>query len=291
MLGQLKQEEHLSYQTIKVDTRDGLCVVTQDRPERLNARSSQMYAEMIAAFEAADADAEVCALLLASSGDAFCSGMDFKNEYQHAYTVLPEDSEHVAAIKAEFPADDPMTAVVGLAKRFVQAFIRFEKPLIAAVNGAAVGEGFSSILHCDLVYATPNAYFWAPFARAGAAPEFCATVLAPRRLGPTLANAALYFGRKIDVHEAHGAGFVLEILERENFLDEVEKRLQEGLALAGPPELRASTLRSFRALVYSDEERERLYLQADREFDLVQQRVRSGETDLVRQYYASQLPS
>ncbi len=280
----------MTYQTIEVETRDGLCFVTQNRPDRLNARNSQMYAEMIAAFEEANEDDAVSALVLTSTGDAFCSGMDFKNEYRQAYTVLPGDSERVAAVKSEFFADDALAAVVGLAKRFVQAFIKFEKPLVAAVNGAAVGEGFSSILHCDLIYTTPNAYFWAPFARAGAAPEFCATILAPRRLGPTVANAAIYFARKIDAHDARAAGFVLEILEDNDFLTQVESRLQEGLALAGPPELRASTLKSFRALVYSAEERERLIAHADREFDLVQQRVALGETEQVRKYYAAQLP-
>ena len=280
----------MSYQTLDVATRDGLCFVTQNRPRRLNARNSQMYAELIAALQQADQDDGVCALVLAANGDAFCSGMDFKNEYQHAYTVLPSDSARVASIKSEFSADDPMAAVVGLAKRFVQAFIRFEKPMVAAVNGAAVGEGFSSILHCDLIYATHNAYFWAPFARAGAAPEFCATRLAPRRLGPTLANAALYLARKISAQDAQAAGFVLEVLDSEGFLEQVENRLQEGLTLAGPPELRASTLRSFRALVYSDQERESLLRQADREFELVQRRVRLGETEQVRRYYATQLP-
>lgn len=280
-----------SYRTIEVSVDDGLCVVTQNRPERLNARNSQMYAEMIAAFRMASRDDAVSALLLTSRGRAFCSGMDFKNEYQHAYTVLPGDSDGVAEIKSEFHESDVMGAVVGLAKRFVEAFVVFDKPLVAAVNGAAIGEGFTSLLHCDLVFATPPTYFWAPFARAGAAPEFCATVLAPRRLGTTLAGAAIYLAEQISAERARAAGFVLDILPEKGFLDAVRSRISAGLALAGPPDLRAGTLRSFRDLIYPESERQRLIAQAELEFELVSNRVRSGETERVRAYYAAELPS
>ncbi len=280
----------MSYQTIDVVTDNGLCVVTQNRPEALNARNSQMYAEIIAAFQTAGDDDSVSALLLTSSGTTFSAGMDFKNEYQHAYTPLPDDSDRVRAIKSEFSSDDIMGAVIGLARRFVGAFIEFDKPLIGAVNGPAIGEGFTSLLHCDLVYASNNAYFWAPFARAGAAPEFAATRLAPRRLGSSLANAMIYFARKVSAEEAKDAGFVLETFDSDDLLQRVQADIQEGLALAGPPELRAQTLRSFRGLVYSDEEKADLLRQADREFALVRRRAESGEANLVREYYAGQLP-
>ena len=279
-----------TYRTIDVAVRDGLCIVTQNRPERLNARNSQMYAEIIAALEAASADDAVAAVLLASRGRAFCAGMDFRNEHEHAYTALPGDSERVRRVKAQWSADDPIGAVVGLAGRFVAAFVEFDKPLFAAVQGGAIGEGFTSLLHCDVVYASPDAYFWAPFARAGVAPEFCSTVLAPRRLGATLAHAALYLALRISAEEARDAGFVLEIVAADDFAGAVEARVQEGLALAGPPELRGPTLRSYRALVRPEEERKALLAQADREFALVRARVDRGETERVRAYYAAHLP-
>ncbi len=79
-------------------------------------------------------------------------------------------------------------------------------------------------------------------------------------------------------------------MEDEDFLAAVEARVREGLDLAGPPDLRGSTLRSYRALVRPEREREELLAQADREFALVRDRLDRGETERVRAYYASQLP-
>ena len=279
-----------SYKTITVETGDGLCVLTQNRPERLNARSSQMYAEMIAAFEEAHEDDSVAALLLASNGSAFCAGMDFRNDFTQANTFLPEDGDRVRAVKSEFVELEIAQAAIELARRFVASFIKFEKPLIGAINGAAVGEGFSSVLHCDVLYARPQAYFWAPFARAGAAPEFCYTILAQERLGASLANASLYLSRRITAEEALRVGFVAEIIDSDDFLAEVRKRVIEGLSLVGPPDLRASTLKRFKSLARDTSERERLLAQANREFALAWERSSSGETARVQAHFASELP-
>jgi peroxisomal 3,2-trans-enoyl-CoA isomerase len=276
------------YQTIDVSLRDGLCVLKHNRPECLNARNSQMYAEIIAALADASEDTSVCAVMLTGSGAAFCAGMDFNNDFTMATTALADDSVRVRSVKAQLSALEPRRAVFELARKFVAAFINFDKPLIGAVNGAAIGEGFSSLLHCDVVYASPSAYFWAPFARAGAAPEFCATMLANRRLGPTLGNAALYLSRKITAAEAQRAGFVLDIVEGADFQGAVEALIQEGLALAGPADLRADTLKRFRALAYPDQERERLLAQADKEFELLARRAANGETARVQAYYSDQ---
>ena len=279
-----------SYKTISVEIVDGLCVVTQNRPQSLNARNCQMYAEMIAAFESAREDDAVAALLLASNGKAFCAGMDFKNDYTQANTILPEDSDRVRAVKSGLVDFELGEAVLELARRFVASFIRFDKPLMAAVNGAAIGEGFSSILHCDVLYASPKAYFWAPFARAGAAPEFCYPLLAEQRLGASLANAALYLSRRITAQEALRVGFVVEVIESEEFDKEVRARIIDGLALAGPADLRASTLKRFKALVRDDSQRQVLLAQADREFELAGKRAQSGETARVQAHFAAQLP-
>lgn len=278
------------YLTIDVRIDGGVCVVTQNRPETLNARNSQMYAELIAALHEASERPDVAMVLLTGAGRMFCAGMDFNNDARMATRVLESDPPRVGDVKASLADVPPERAHFELARRFVAAFIEFDKPLVAAVNGAAIGEGFSSLLHCDVLYATADAYFWAPFARAGAAPEFCATLLAGKRLGVTLGNAALYLARRISAEEARQAGFVLEVLPQAGFVEAVLARLHDGLALAGPPDMRADTLQRFRALVHSPEQRAALHARSDQEFELLRLRATRGDGARVREYYAAQLP-
>jgi peroxisomal 3,2-trans-enoyl-CoA isomerase len=281
----------MTYQCIETELRDGVLLLRHDREEKLNARCTQMYMEIMAALEDASANDAVIAVLLTGKGRFFSAGMDFNDEPHLAFEVLPTDSPSVRRIKTALPERDPADVRTWPAVKFIEAFIHFDKPLIGAVNGPAIGEGFSSLLHCDLVYAADTAYFWAPFARAGVAPEFCSTRLMPRRLGPGLANAALYLGRRISVDEAKAAGFVLEILPfGEGFEDAVLSSLNQGLALAGPPEVRTATLRSYKRLVHTDTERRLLVEQCRAEFELIRKRALSGETRLVQQYYRAQLP-
>lgn len=281
----------VTFQTIECEVRDGVLVLRHDREDQLNARNTQMYMEIMATLAEASKDDAVAAVMLTGKGRMFSAGMDFKNDPSLAYTVLDTDSAAVRAIKRGLPERDEDDVGTWPAVRFVESFIAFDKPLIGAVNGPAIGEGFSSLLHCDVVYAADTAYFWAPFARAGVAPEFCSTRLMGERLGATLANAALYLGRRVSAEEAHRVGFVLEVLPAgEAFEDQVIGSVAEGLALTGPPELRGKTLRAFKGLVRDDATRAALVAQGRREFELVRERARSGETATVQAYYQAALP-
>lgn len=279
------------YQTIKTDIKDGLFTLCQNRPDKLNARNSQMYVEIMAALKEASNNDEVAALVLTSSGKFFSAGMDFSNDTRIAYEVQTWDHPNTATIKTSLPKRDGQDVSTWLPVKFIESFINFDKPLIGAVNGPAIGEGFSSLLHCDLVYAARSAYFWAPFARAGVAPEFCATELLQARLGQSLAAATLYLARRITCEEAHNVGFVVDIIpDSEDFQNGVHSRLREGLQLAGPPDLRARTLQSFKQLAYSTDRRRELIDRCHREFELIGARARSGETARVQAYYREALP-
>ena len=282
----------MTFRDIEVELVDQVLVVRQNRPDQLNARTSQMYIELMSVLGEANEDPRVAAVLLTGQGRFFCSGMDFKNDPKLAYQFLPADNDSVRSIKARFPQRDPDDVTTWPAVRFIESFINFEKPLIGAVNGPAIGEGFSSLLHCDIVYAADSAYFWAPFARAGVAPEFCSTYLMPKRLGATLAHAALYLGHKIDAETAQRAGFVLEVLPADDdFEVSVVGQINSGLALAGPPELRANTLGAYKGLIQSAAERDHLRGICYTEFELIRQRELSGETKLVQQFYRKDLPT
>ena len=250
-----------------------------------------MYVEIMAALSIASEDDEVVAVVLTAVGKFFSAGMDFENEPRRAYEVQAGDSARTAEIKRALPKRIEGDVGTWLPVLFIESFIRFDKPLIGAVNGPAIGEGFSSLLHCDLVFATASAYFWAPFARAGVAPEFCSTMLMPERLGRSLANAAIYLGHRVSAAEAKSAGFVLELFPAgEKFESAVLARIEAGLALTGPPELRHNTLKRYKRLVYQDSDREKLLLQCRKEFELIREMGRSGDTKKVQAYYQNVLP-
>ncbi|MGB2395264.1 MAG: enoyl-CoA hydratase/isomerase family protein [Pseudomonadales bacterium] len=282
----------MTYQTIVTEMRNGIFILRQNRPEKLNARNAQMYVEIMSALSLAAEDPEVAVVVLTAVGRFFSAGMDFDNDPRLAYSVLPEDSIRTAQIKRSLPKRDENDVRTWLPVMFIEAFIDFNKPLVGAVNGPAIGEGFSSLLHCDLIFATQSAYFWAPFARAGVAPEFCSTLLMPKRLGKSLASAALYLGKRISAAEAKSAGFVLELLsDGDEFEPAVLSRIESGLALAGPPELRSKTLAAYKALIDQESDRETLRKQCHSEFELIREKGRSGETDRVQAYYRSELPN
>ncbi len=281
----------MPYQHIETELLSGILVLRQNRPEKLNARCSQMYVEIMAALNDASADSNVVAVLLTSKGKFFSAGMDFQNDAKLAYTALPDDDAAVIAVKTSLPKQDSTDVRTWPAVKFIEAFIDFDKPLFGAVNGPAIGEGFSSLLHCDLLYAADSAYFWSPFARAGVAPEFCSTVLMPQRLGRSLASAAMYLGQKITAVQAQSVGFVVEVLPAgEDFERVVLAKLQQGLELTGPESVRKDTLQSYRRLVYGASDRESLREQCYAEFELIRQRGIDGTTALVQAYFQSLLP-
>jgi Delta3-Delta2-enoyl-CoA isomerase len=283
----------VSYQTIETEIRDGVMVLRQNRPNVLNARNSLMYIEIMAALAEASDDQDVAAVMLTGRGRLFCAGMDMRSDFQTEHDVLPTDSKWLVHMKTNQPKHDNSDVRTWLATAFITSFVDFDKPIVGAVNGPAVGEGFTSLLHCDLIYATPSTYFWAPFGRAGVVPEFCSTLLMPKRLGVSLANAAICFGRRITVEEAHRAGFVLEVLPTTTgaeFEESVLAKISEGMALMGPPALRAATMKSFRDLVYPGSEKELLRDRCIVEMELLKGRLLRGDLGKVQQYYQSQLP-
>lgn len=282
----------MTYQTIEVERRDGVLILRQNRPDKLNCRNSQMYVEIMAALDLASHDDNVAVVVLTGTGNFFCAGMDFANDPEVAYTAQAWDDETTVRIKQALPKRQSDDVTTWLPVKFIETFIEFDKPLIGAVNGPAIGEGFSSLLHCDVIYCTEATYFWAPFARAGVAPEFCSTLLLEARLGKSLAAATLYLARRINAQEAQNVGFVVDILpSSEDFLTRVVALIQDGLALSGPPELRASTLTRFKQLVYPRQTKAALLAQCHAEFELIRDRAISGETNTVQSYYQSELPS
>ena len=241
------------YRTVRTWTsEDGIRTVEMHRPEVLNARNALMYHDLITAFEAADADDSVLVVVLTGSGRGFCSGADQSGKPVSVAEGFV-DPPGVAEVAARFDDRGPDSSKWSGVK-IVDAFIDLSKPLVCAVNGIAVrcptptrplsplsgrraafaagqvGEGFSSTLHADLVYASDVAEFWAPFARIGVIPEFCAPRLLPKRVGKSIASEMLLLSKRKTARELCDAGFVNEVLPSgDGFLPAVYERIRAGL--------------------------------------------------------------
>ena len=133
---------------VEKEFHEGILTLTLNRPEKKNALSREMYHCLTDSFGTADRDDSVRVVLIRGAGDCFCGGNDI----------------------AEFQVGrDPDTKSPGMI--FLEAISRFEKPVVAAVRGAAVGIGTTMLLHCDLVYASTDATFQMPFVNLGLCPE------------------------------------------------------------------------------------------------------------------------
>jgi len=160
--------------------RDGGVVsVTLNRPQKKNALTGEMYEALLAAFETASDDEGVGALLLSGEGGVFTAGNDIGDFLASAQSAAKES--------ASTPAS-----------RFIRALARFEKPLVAAIEGQAVGIGTTLCFHCDLVYAAPSARFLMPFVNLGLVPEAGSSMLAPMRFGRARAAEFLLLAEPFD---------------------------------------------------------------------------------------------
>ncbi|SAK47251.1 enoyl-CoA hydratase [Caballeronia fortuita] len=167
-----------------------------DRPEKRNALDAAMFAALADALLHGQSDAQAHCVLLHGTTDSFCSGHDtaaFR-------TLWPQ------------PAD-------GVVRRCIQAFSEQSKPLVAAVNGAAVGFGATMLLHADWVVAGKSATFRFPFADLGIVPEAGATALLARRVGDLTARDWLLSGRTMTANEALRHGFVSRVVSDANVRD------------------------------------------------------------------------
>ena len=181
------------YDTILTSLRDGVMTITMNRPERLNAWTYQMGAELQRAIERGNDDANVDVFVLTGAGRGFCAGADIKDLFKNQADAGDDGSN-------ERPARD----WVGL--------VREAKPIIAAVNGAAVGVGLTQILPCDYIMASPDAKFSARFVKMGVVPELASSYYLVARAGFGLANRMMLTGETLNAAEAQRIGLVDELV-------------------------------------------------------------------------------
>ncbi len=204
----------MTFETILTERRDEVLLVTLNRPEKLNAWTPGMAAELAAAFEQANADSAVGAVVLTGAGRGFCAGADMQDTF--ATRIGGTDpGANTAGGQGGMPAGLDWVALC-----------RASKPLIAAVNGACIGVGLTQILSFDVIVASSKARFGMGFIKVGLVPELASTRLLAERVGPGRARAFALTGDLWDAARAHAVGLVDELVESDALLG-------EALALAG----------------------------------------------------------
>jgi enoyl-CoA hydratase/carnithine racemase len=169
--------------------------LTLCRPNKKNALTGEMYDALTDALRGAEGDSTIGAVLMSGSGGAFCAGNDIA------------DFLSASSSAAEAPS-----------LRFVRAIASCKTPLVAAVEGVAIGVGTTLCLHCDLVYAAPSALFRMPFVDLGLVPEAASSLLLPQRIGLARASELLMLGDAFGAEQALRFGLVNAIVATEDLL-------------------------------------------------------------------------
>lgn len=203
-----------SFDTITLATdADGIAVLTLNRPDRMNAYNQQMMTEMIAAIDAVDADDAVRALIITGAGRAFCAGADLAAggaTFDYAKTGA-RWGDGGSPVGADGTVDLSHPAVRDGGGRLTLRLFEARKPVIGAINGAAVGVGATMTLPMDFRLASSEARFGFVFARRGIVPEAASSWFLPRLVGISQALDWCYSGRVFGAEEALHGGLLRSI--------------------------------------------------------------------------------
>jgi len=213
------EEDPMTYEQITVEQRGRVALLTLNRPEKLNAWTPKMMAELTAALRAAAADPGTGAMVLTGAGRAFCAGADVDAVFKTNSDAREADAPPPPAANDNATATNWVTFLQGL-----------PKPTIAAVNGAAVGIGVTQILPMDIRIASENARFGMFFVRMGLVPELASSALLPQMVGQARALEWCLSGRMIPAAEAREAGMISEVTSPEALVD---RAVEIGEQLAG----------------------------------------------------------
>jgi 2-(1,2-epoxy-1,2-dihydrophenyl)acetyl-CoA isomerase len=207
--------------TILYDVSERIATITLNRPDAMNATTDELYQELQAAIARAAADREVGCVILTGAGRGFCAGADLKAR-RDDMTPLQRRARHRWILKD-----------------ILEPLFRLEKPVIAAVNGAAAGAGFNIALACDFIIASEQASFVQAFARVGLVPDLGGLYLLGRVIGINKAKELCFTARKVPAAEAKEMGIVNHVVPHEALM--AETRAIAARITAGSPTALAMT--------------------------------------------------
>lgn len=204
----------MTYQTLLRETHDGIALIRMNHAKKMNALGAELRTDLLACLESLARDEGVRVVVLTGSGKSFCAGGDLqelkvKRSVSQARTYVRQVSQIISAVR------------------------NMEKPIIGAVNGAAVGAGFSLAMACDLIVASEKAFFSLAFVKIGLVPDLGATYFVPRLFGSTKAKEMAFSGQTLSSQDLYNLGFVNHLVDSEA-LEQKALELARQIA-AGPP--------------------------------------------------------
>jgi 2-(1,2-epoxy-1,2-dihydrophenyl)acetyl-CoA isomerase len=225
----------MSYDTIQWEQSDGIGRITLNRPDSLNAWTTEFGIELSQAVNRDAADPSVRAVLITGAGRGFSSGADLKEGFEpHPEDGMPNVAKRLHEVYHPI--------IVGIRE--------LEKPVVAAVNGPAVGIGLSLALACDLILAAESAFFGLAFVNIGLMPDGGSTLFVPAAVGKARAFEMAMLGERIDPQRALEWGLINAVHPDEGLMDEANA-LVEKLS-AGPTRSYAGTKRALNKMLYPD---------------------------------------
>jgi 2-(1,2-epoxy-1,2-dihydrophenyl)acetyl-CoA isomerase len=260
-------------EVLEVRTEGRLRVLRLNRPERKNALDRELIDALDGGFRAAAADDDVWAVVLTGNGDAFCSGLDFSVQSESGTNPVTDE--------------DPPAPRDGVRSHLTVVMrVECEKPILAAVNGVAVGAGVSLAMNADIRIAAPSARFHPGYTRIGLSPDLGLTWTLPRAIGYERAMRFLLEPRMVPASEALELGLVSEVVERD---EDLEGRLFEyGTMLASVAPIAARQTK--RLLTRADQPTD-LVAHLDSEIELVLHALRSQDSaEAIRAMQSGESP-
>jgi 2-(1,2-epoxy-1,2-dihydrophenyl)acetyl-CoA isomerase len=224
----------MSYETVIWEQSEGVGRVTLNRPNTLNAWTAEFGRELKQVITADAADPSVRVVLVTGAGRGFSSGADLREGFDPADDGMPDVRKELHELY------HPIIAGVR----------RLEKPVVAAVNGPAVGIGASLAFACDLVLAAESAFFGLAFVNIGLMPDGGSTLFVPAAVGKARAFQMALLGERVPAEQAVEWGLVNRVLPDDRLMDEATK-LVDGLA-KGPTRSYASSKRALNRMLYPD---------------------------------------
>src|SRR5271170_7027141 len=232
---------------VKTEIAEGVMTLTLQRPEKKNALTGAMYDALSSALDKAEGDASVRVVLFQGDGDSFTAGNDL--------------ADFASQARGDNSVDSP-------AHRFIETISKANKPLVAAVQGNAVGVGTTTLLHCDLVYLADNARLITPFVNLALVPEAASSWLLPARIGHVRAYQMFALGEPMDAATALACGLANAVLPP---VEIRQKAMAAAVTLTKRP---AGSLNAIKKLM---REQERIALKMAEESELFRQRLATPE--------------
>jgi 2-(1,2-epoxy-1,2-dihydrophenyl)acetyl-CoA isomerase len=197
--------------TLLFERGDGVATITLNRPDKLNAFTTELHRELAAAFDAVEGDGTIRAVLLTGAGRGFCAGQDLAER---------------AAVMAAGGKVEGGKALETWYNPLVRRLRRLEKPVVCAVNGVAAGAGANIALACDIVLAARSASFIQAFCRIGLVPDAGGSYVLPRLVGMARASALALLGDKLPAEQAAQWGLIWRVVDDDKLMAEATELAQ-----------------------------------------------------------------